>query len=61
MSSITDLGTKMHKQKKEKKKKSYFLKEKQRKVLSSALLSALLFTSPTSPLIWAQIWTDKDR
>lgn len=60
MSSITDLGTKMHKQKKEK-KKSYFLKEKQRKVLSSALLSALLFTSPTSPLIWAQIWTDKDR
>lgn len=56
MSSITDLGTKMHKQKKQTKKK-----KKERKVLSSALLSALLFTSPTSPLIWAQTWTDKDH
>lgn len=52
MSSITDLGIKLHMQ-----ENRLFKKKIQGKVLNSALL----LTTHTSPLTSAHTWTDKDH
>lgn len=55
MSSITDLGTKLHMQ------ENRLFKKKKIIIQGKVLNSALLFTTHTSPLTSAHTWTDKDH